>query len=82
MAAAEAALAPFPRTRYAGVDLLVGTSLRRHAVLEVNAFGDLLPNVFHAGQDTHGLLVAAATGRAVAPCPVTSPLGPYSPNAT
>jgi glutathione synthase/RimK-type ligase-like ATP-grasp enzyme len=76
LAAAASALAPFPRTRHAGVDLLIGASFRRHAVLEVNAFGDLLPNAFHAGQDTYGLTVAAATGLAVAPAPVTSPLGP------
>lgn len=42
LAAAEAALAAFPRSRYAGVDLLIGSTFRRHAVLEVNAFGDFV----------------------------------------
>lgn len=77
LGAAERAARAFPRSRYAGVDLLIGTTFQRHAVLEVNAFGDLLPNVFYDGQDTYGLQVAAATGRALASAPVTSPLGPF-----
>ncbi len=43
----------FPRSLYAGVDLMFLPGFRRHAVLEINAFGDLLPNVFHKGQDTY-----------------------------
>ena len=42
LGAAEAALRAFPRTRYAGVDLLIGSDWKRHAVLEVNAFGDFV----------------------------------------
>jgi hypothetical protein len=38
---------------YAGVDLLFSSSGRRHAVLEVNAFGDLLPRLVLDGRDTY-----------------------------
>ena len=58
---AERAAGVFPRARQVGVDLLVGASLRRLAVLELNAFGDLLPGVLHAGQDTYAAQVAAFT---------------------
>jgi hypothetical protein len=43
----------FPRSLHGGVDLLIGTDLRAHAVLEVNAFGDLLPGVTCDGLDTY-----------------------------
>lgn len=55
----ERAAGAFPRTRHLGVDLLVGASLRRLAVLEVNAFGDLLPHALHEGRDTYAAEVAA-----------------------
>lgn len=38
---------------YAGVDVLFEPAGRRHAVLEVNAFGDLLPGLLHQGRDTY-----------------------------
>jgi hypothetical protein len=59
MALAARAAAVFPRCRQVGVDLLVGASLRRCAVLELNAFGDLLPHVLHEGLDTYAAQVAA-----------------------
>lgn len=49
----------FPRTLHVGVDLLFGVDRRRHAVGEVNAFGDLLPGVTHRGRDTWGEQVRA-----------------------
>lgn len=49
----------FPRTLHVGVDLLLGVDRRRHAVGEVNAFGDLLPGVLHQGRDTWGEQVRA-----------------------
>jgi glutathione synthase/RimK-type ligase-like ATP-grasp enzyme len=49
----------FPGTTSMGVDLLVDSSHERHAILEVNAFGDLLPNVLHEGRDTYATEVAA-----------------------
>lgn len=60
MATVERAAAAFPRTRHMGIDLLVQASLRRFLVLEVNAFGDLLPNALHEGQDTYAAEVAGA----------------------
>ena len=42
----------FPTTLHAGIDLCLTPDWRRHAVLEVNAFGDLLPGVLSDGADT------------------------------
>ena len=55
----EAAAACFPDSLYAGVDLLIARDLRAHAVLEVNAFGDLLPGVLCAGRDTYAAEILA-----------------------
>jgi hypothetical protein len=49
----------FPNSLHGGVDLLVSADFRRHAVLEVNAFGDLLPGVTCDGVDTYGAEIAA-----------------------
>ncbi len=49
----EAAAAVFPGSLHVGVDLLLGPDYRRHAVLEANAFGDLLPGVLCDGLDTY-----------------------------
>jgi hypothetical protein len=43
----------FPHSLYAGIDLHIAPDFRRHNVLEVNAFGDLLPDVFCDGLDTY-----------------------------
>jgi hypothetical protein len=53
------AAACFPASLYAGVDLLLTPNFRRHAVLEINAFGDLLPGVLHDGLDTYAAEVCA-----------------------
>ena len=42
----------FPRSLYFGVDLLFLPRFQRHALLEVNAFGDLLPGVTIRSFDT------------------------------
>jgi hypothetical protein len=52
----------FPNSLHGGVDLLVSTDFRRHAILEVNAFGDLLPGVTCDGVDTYAAEIAAVTG--------------------
>lgn len=52
-AACEAVMKLFPRSLMAGVDLLLSPDFRRHAILEVNAFGDWLPGCTHEGIDTH-----------------------------
>ncbi len=43
----------FPQSLYAGIDLQIAPDYRRHNVLEVNAFGDLLPEIFWDGSDTY-----------------------------
>lgn len=44
----------FPGCHYVGVDVAVLPGYRRHSVLEVNAFGDLLPDVVdESGRDTY-----------------------------
>lgn len=53
MADCERAAACFPRSLYTGVDLLIAAGFRSHAVLEVNAFGDLLPGALDGGDDTY-----------------------------
>lgn len=61
LAIAEQAAAVFPQSLYMGVDLMVGTRADSYAVAEVNAFGDLLPNVFDKdGNDTYDAELKAA----------------------
>ncbi|MCG8584155.1 MAG: hypothetical protein MI757_05530, partial [Pirellulales bacterium] len=52
----------FPRSLYAGVDVAVLPNLREHVVLEVNAFGDLLPGVTCDGKDTYGAEIDCVAG--------------------
>ncbi|MFO0756061.1 MAG: STM4014 family protein [Byssovorax sp.] len=59
LGAAEQAAGAFPGALHAGVDIAIGSTLRRHAVLEVNAFGDLLPGVLDRGEDTYTAEIAA-----------------------
>lgn len=60
LGACERAAGAFPDSLYAGVDLVIAAGFRRHAVLEINAFGDLLPGIEHDGEDTYGAELAAA----------------------
>ena len=53
-AMASEAFAPFRASTYAGMDLLLTPGCRQTYVLEVNAFGDLLPGLTYAGDDTYG----------------------------
>lgn len=68
------AAACFPASPMVGVDLLVGHGLKRFAVCEVNAFGDLLPGLTGLpgssaeGLDTYAAQVKAALPEIVAPC--------------
>ena len=43
----------FPNSLYCGVDLMILPDWEQHAVLEINAFGDLLPGVLWNGVDTY-----------------------------
>jgi D-alanine-D-alanine ligase-like ATP-grasp enzyme len=49
----EAAAAVFPKSLYCGIDLLVYPDLQRHTIIEINAFGDLIPGTLHQGMDTY-----------------------------
>jgi hypothetical protein len=68
MRTCERAAAAFPGSLHAGVDLLIAPDFRRHAVLEANAFGDLLPGVLSEGMDTYEAEVRAALGSADSIC--------------
>ena len=52
------AAALFPRSLYAGLDVLFTPGFRRHALLEMNAFGDLIPGVEDEGLDTYSAEMA------------------------
>lgn len=62
----EAAAAQFPGCLHAGIDLLIAPGYRRHAVLEVNAFGDLLHGVTCQGVDTYSAEIRALLNREAA----------------
>ena len=49
----EAAAALFPNSLYCGVDLLILPDWQQHVILEINAFGDLLPGILCNGLDTY-----------------------------
>lgn len=51
----------FPSSLYCGVDVLVGEGSKEIRVLEVNAFGDLLPNLWHEGQSCYEAEIEAIT---------------------
>lgn len=48
---------------YTGIDLLFTANLRRHAIVEMNAFGDLLPGLLYHGQDTYKAEIVALLAR-------------------
>lgn len=55
----EQAAGVVPESLYAGVDIVISPGFRRHAVLEINAFGDLLPGISFEGRDTYAAELAA-----------------------
>lgn len=55
----EAAMQLFPHSLHCGLDLLIDVNLKHHAILELNAFGDLLPGILWQGQDTYTAELAA-----------------------
>lgn len=60
---AERAATVLSNSLYAGVDLLLQPGFRNPTVLELNAFGDLLPGVQHQGRDTYEVeILARANG--------------------
>lgn len=51
--AAEQVARCFPDCLYMGVDVLISSNLKHIKVLEVNAFGDLLPNLVDEGESVY-----------------------------
>jgi glutathione synthase/RimK-type ligase-like ATP-grasp enzyme len=62
MSTCKDALKVLPNTHYAGIDLAVAAGWQNHAILEVNAFGDLLPNILAEGLDTYTTEVTSLCG--------------------
>lgn len=56
---AERTAACFAKSLYCGVDILIGSDKKDIKVLEVNAFGDLLPNVLHQNESCYEAEIAA-----------------------
>lgn len=59
MSDCEKAMRYFSNSLCGGVDLLFTPGFRRHAILEVNAWGDLLPGALHQGEDTYTAQIRA-----------------------
>jgi glutathione synthase/RimK-type ligase-like ATP-grasp enzyme len=53
----------FPHSLYMGIDIGLTPTLRHAVVFEVNAFGDLLPEVFYQGLDTYEQEILSALAR-------------------
>jgi hypothetical protein len=62
MNSCERAMQVVPNTCYAGIDLAIAAGFQNHAILEMNAFGDLLPNVLEGNLDTYAAEVAGFCG--------------------
>lgn len=54
---AEQAAAALPPHTYVGLDVLIHRDWQQMAVLEANAFGDLLPRIVHQGKTTYEAVV-------------------------
>ncbi len=67
LATCERVAAAFPGSLHLGIDLLITPDFRSHAVLEVNAFGDLLPGVLDGGVDTYTAEILALEEKARVP---------------
>lgn len=51
----------FPDSLHLGLDILLTPGFRQHRLLEVNAFGDLLPGVLHDGKSTYEAEIEAVS---------------------
>jgi glutathione synthase/RimK-type ligase-like ATP-grasp enzyme len=56
---AEQAAACFPGSLYMGIDILLTAGLKKTVVLEINAFGDLLPGLLHEGETCYEAQIRA-----------------------
>jgi len=59
MQSCESAMRLFPKSLCGGVDILWTPDGRRHAILEVNAWGDFLPGALHENRDSYEAQIAA-----------------------
>lgn len=59
----EKAMQAFPRSLYAGLDILLPRNAKSPVLLEANAFGDLLPNLLHNGENTYLAEISAVLER-------------------
>ena len=59
----EKAFALFPDSLSIGADLVFSPQGRRHAILELNAWGDLLPDVMDAGESVYTAQIRAMLAR-------------------
>lgn len=48
----------FPNSNCIAADVLVSPNFRGHSILELNAFGDLLPGILHNGHSTYQAVIA------------------------
>jgi hypothetical protein len=64
----EQAAAAFSKSLYVGFDVLLQPGNRQPAILEANAFGDLLPGVLFRGQNTYKSEVVARMAMNTAQC--------------
>jgi glutathione synthase/RimK-type ligase-like ATP-grasp enzyme len=55
---AEQAAQSIPDATYLGLDVIISNNLKNNYILEANAFGDLLPNIFANNMDTYQATVA------------------------
>ena len=53
----------FPDSLYAGLDVLIEPNFRKFWILEVNAFGDLLPRLLHENRDSYDWEISEALRR-------------------
>jgi glutathione synthase/RimK-type ligase-like ATP-grasp enzyme len=53
----------FSNSLYCGVDLLILPDWKQHVILEINAFGDLLPGILWNGMDTYRSEVKVILGQ-------------------
>lgn len=56
---AEKTAACFPGSLYMGIDILLTADLKKTVVLEINAFGDLLPGLLHEGESCYEAQIKA-----------------------
>lgn len=62
MSTCQHATSVVPNSHYAGIDLAIAPGWKEHTILEMNAFGDLLPGVLSDDLDTYAAEIASLCG--------------------